>query len=78
MCTQIEAIGKGKAEISKLGVILGNSYLDTRMERCALINMVLLKLEYAGEARARNANLAKYLGTKEHPKMHGGLRRGNK
>ncbi|CAB1102180.1 unnamed protein product [Ectocarpus sp. CCAP 1310/34] len=57
-------IGKGKAQIGKTDEILTDPHLDTRIKRCVLLNVIVPKLEYAGELRVahtvinnlRNAN----------------------
>ena len=40
-------IAKGKAHVDKMDAILTDSHLDPRIKRCALINVIALKLEYA-------------------------------
>ena len=44
-----KVIGKGKAHIDKMGAILTDSHLDTRIEKCTLMNGTIPKLEYTGE-----------------------------
>ena len=36
-----------------------DSHVDTRIERCTLMNVIVPKLEYAGEAREGNAKSVK-------------------
>ena len=60
-CTN--AIGKGKAHVGKMDAILTDSHLDTRIERCILMNAIVPTLEYAGEVLERNAKLVKQLET---------------
>ena len=42
-------IGKGKTHVGKMDAILTDSHLDTRITVCILMNVIVLKLEYAGE-----------------------------
>ena len=44
-----------------MDAILTDSHLDTRIERCILINVIVPKLEYAGEVWEGNAKLVKQL-----------------
>ena len=44
-----EVIGKEKSHVGKMDAILTASLLDTRIKRCILMNMIVPKLEYAGE-----------------------------
>ena len=37
-------IGKGKAHIGKMAVILEDSHLDIKIKRCILINVIVPKL----------------------------------
>lgn len=39
-------LGKGRAHVGKIDAILTDSYLDTRVKRCILMNAMILKLEY--------------------------------
>ena len=48
-CTHRKVIGKGKAHVRKMDAILTDSHLDTRIKRCILMNVVVPKLEHAGE-----------------------------
>ena len=57
-------IGKGKARVGKMDAILTDSHLDTRIKRCILINVIVPKLEYAGEVWEGNAKFVKELETK--------------
>ena len=42
-------MGRSKAHVGKTNVILTDSHLDTRARRCILVNVIVPKLEYAGE-----------------------------
>ena len=44
-------------------VILTDSHLDTRIKICILMNVIVSKLEYAGEVWEGNANFVKQLET---------------
>ena len=57
-----KVIGKGKAHTGKMDAILTDSHLDTRVERCILIDVIVPKLEYA-EVWEGNAKLVKQLET---------------
>ena len=52
-------MGKGKAHVHKMGAILTDSHLDTRIIRRIL--MIAPKLEYAGKVMEGNAKLVKQL-----------------
>ena len=54
-----KVIGKGKAQIGKMEVILRESHLDTRIKRCILMKVIVPKLEYAGEVWEGTAKLVK-------------------
>ena len=54
-------MGKGKAHVHKMGAILTDSHLDTRIIRRIL--MIAPKLEYAGKVMEGNAKLVKQLET---------------
>ena len=43
--------------------VLTDSNLDTRINRCVLMNVIVSKLEYAGEAWEGNAKFVKQLKT---------------
>ena len=58
-----KVIGKGKAHVGKMDAILTDSHLDTRIKRCILMNVIVPKLEYAGEVWEGNAKLVKQLET---------------
>ena len=58
-----KVIGKGKAQVGKMDAILTDSHLDTRSKRCILINVIVPKLEYAGELWEGNAKFVKQLET---------------
>ena len=44
-----------------MGAILPDPHLDTRIRRCILINVIIPKLEYAGEVWEGNAKFVKQL-----------------
>ena len=46
-----------------MGAILTNPHLDTRFERCILVNVFVPKLEHAGEVLEGNAKFVKQLET---------------
>ena len=54
-------IGKGTANVSKMYAILTDSHHGSRTKVCVLINVVVPKLEYAGEIWEGNATLVKQL-----------------
>ena len=54
-------IGKGKSHVGKMAAVLTNSHLDTRFNRCFMINVIVPKLEYAGEIQEGNAALVEQL-----------------
>ena len=58
-----KVIGKGKAHVCKMDAILTDSNLDTRIKRCILMNVIVPKLEHAGEVWEGNAKLVKQLET---------------
>ena len=58
-----EVIQKGKAEVGRKDVILRDAHLDTRIKRCILLNVIVPKLEYAGEVWEGNKKLAEKLET---------------
>ena len=58
-----KVIGKGKAQVDKMDAILTDSHLDTRIKRYILVNVIVPKLEYAGEVREGNAKFVKQLET---------------
>ena len=58
-----KVIGKGKAHVGKMVAILTDSHLDTRIKICILTNVIVPKLEYAGEVLEGNAKLVKQLET---------------
>ena len=46
-----KVIGKGEAHVvGKMDAILTDSHLDTKVKSCILMNAIVRKLEYAGEA----------------------------
>ena len=56
-------IGKGKAYIGKMDAILTGSHLDTRIKIFILVNVIVPKIEYAGEVWEGDAKLVKQLET---------------
>ena len=46
-----------------MGAILTDSHLDTRNKLCIMIDVIVPKLEYAGEVREWNAKSVKQLDT---------------
>ena len=56
-----KVIRKGKAHVGKMDAILTDSHVDTRAKRCILMNMIVPKLEYAGEVWERNAKFVEQL-----------------
>ena len=58
-----KVIGKGKSQVGKMDVILTDPHLDTRITICILINVIVPKLEYAGEVWRGNAKFVKQLET---------------
>ena len=56
-------IGKGKTHVGKMDAILTDSHLYARIKRCILMNVIVPKLEYAGEVWEGNAQLVKQLET---------------
>ena len=55
-------IHKGKAEVGRTDVIPRDSHLDTRIEICILLNVIVPNLGYA-EVREGNKKLARKLET---------------
>ena len=49
--------------MSRMGFILRHPHIGTGIERCILMNMIVPKLEYAGEVWEGNAKLVKKLKT---------------
>ena len=62
-CIHNTIIGKGKAQIGRMDVILRDSHLDTRIKICILMNLIVPKLEYAGEVWQGDVKLVKKLET---------------
>ena len=58
-----KVIEKGKAEIGKIDVIPRDTHLDSSIKRCILMNVIVPKLEYAGEIWEGGAKLVKKLET---------------
>ena len=55
---------KGNVEVGRMDVILRDSHLDTRIiKRRILLNVIVPKLEYAGEVWEGNKKLAEKLET---------------
>ena len=54
--------GKGKAHVGKMDAIPTDSHLDTRIKRCILMNVIVPKLEYAGEVWEREREVGKTAG----------------
>ena len=46
-----------------MDAVLTDSHLDTRIKRCILMNVIVPKLEYAGDVWEGNAKLLKQLET---------------
>ena len=44
-----KVIRKGKSQVGNMDAILPDPHLDTRIRKCILINVIIPKLEYAGE-----------------------------
>ena len=63
MHTQRKEIGKGKSQVGKMDAILTDPHLDTRIKICILMNVIVPKLEYAGEVWEGNAKFVKQLET---------------
>ena len=57
-----KVIKKGKAQIGRMDAILRESHLDTRINICILMKVIVPKLEYA-EVWEGNAKLVKKLET---------------
>lgn len=53
-------IDESKAQMRRMDVILGDAHLDTRRERCSLMNVIVLNLEHA-EVWKGHAQLTKKL-----------------
>ena len=49
--------------MGKMGAILTDSHLDTRIKRCILMNVIVPQLEYAGDVGKGNAKLVKQMET---------------
>ena len=52
-------IGKGKSQVGKMDAILTDPHLDTRIKICILTEVIVPKLEYAGEVWEGNAKLVR-------------------
>ena len=53
----------GKTEVGRMDVILSDSHLDTGIKRCIPLNVIVPKLEHAGEVWEGNKKLADKLET---------------
>ena len=62
-----KVMGKGEAHVCNMDAIaiLTDSRLDTRIKRCILMNVVVPKLEYAGQVWKVDAKIVKRLETIE-------------
>lgn len=58
-----KVMGKGKAQMGKMDVSLRDSNLDTQIKICTLVNVIVLRLKYAGKVREGNAKLVKQMET---------------
>ena len=58
-----KAVGKGKSQVGNMGAILTDPHLGTRINRCIMMNVIVPKLEYAGEVWEGNAKFVKQLET---------------
>ena len=57
-------IGKGKSQVGKMDAILTDPHLDTRIKICIMMmNVIVPKLEYAGEGWEGNAKFVTHLKT---------------
>ena len=56
-----KVIGKGKPQVGKMDAILTHPHLSTKIKICVLINVIVLKLGYAGEVWEGNPTLVKQL-----------------
>ena len=59
----VKVIGKGNAHTHKMDAILTDSHIDARIKIYVLINVIVPKLEYAGEVWEGSAKLVKQLAT---------------
>ena len=58
-----KVIGKGKSQVGKMDAILTDPHLGAWLKLCTLMNVIVPKLEYAGEVWEGNAKLVKQLET---------------
>ena len=58
-----KVIGKGKSQVGKMDAILTDPHLGTRIKICILMNVVVPKLEYAGDVWEGNAKFVQQLET---------------
>ena len=56
-----KVIGKSKSQVGKMDAILVDPLLDTRIKIFILMNVIVLKLKYAGEVWEGNAKFVKQL-----------------
>ena len=56
-----KGVGKGKSQVGKMDGILAAPHLDTRIKICILMNVIVPKLEHAGEVWEENAKFVKQL-----------------
>ena len=54
-----KVMGKGESQVGKMDAMLTDPHLDTRIKICILMNVVIPKLEYAGEVWEGNAQFRK-------------------
>ena len=59
-----KVVRKGKAHVRKMDAILTDWHLDTRIQKCTRVNVIVPKLEYT-EVWEGNAKLIKQLATLE-------------
>ena len=58
---EAKVLGKGKSQIGKMDAILTDSHLDNRIKICILMNVIMPKIEYAGEIWEGIAKFVKQL-----------------
>ena len=58
-----KATGKGKSQVGKMDATLTDLHLDTRSNRCILVNVIVTKLECAGKVWEGDAKFVKQLKT---------------
>ena len=62
-CTHSESNRKGKSRVGKMDAILTDPHLDTKIKKCIMMNVIVPKLEYAGDLLEGNAKFVKELET---------------